>query len=155
MVYLTYHTVKETMSFEAIGDDTRRMTHDGWRTTCYGHPTITIAHHEPTQIVECHFPASVNYPDANHVLPLLSPKMHWKYHLNVILNILFSKPFLTRDSLWSFVMHVLEYPSSSTGTVEVNHYCANRNKSRLLFSSGKMFKKPLWQTVWTQTRLHL
>ena len=29
-------------------------------------------------------------------------------------------------------------------------YCANRNKSRLLFSSAEMFKKPLWQTVWTQ-----
>ena len=31
----------------------------------------------------------------------------------------------------------------------------NRNKSRLLFSSAKMFKKPLWQTVWTQIRLLL
>ena len=30
--------------------------------------------------------------------------------------------------------------------------CANRNKSRPLFSSAKMFKKPLWQTVWTQIR---
>ena len=28
--------------------------------------------------------------------------------------------------------------------------CANRNKSRLLFSSAEMFKTPLWQTVWTQ-----
>ena len=26
---------------------------------------------------------------------------------------------------------------------------ASRNKSRLLFSSAEMFKKPLWQTVWT------
>ena len=32
-------------------------------------------------------------------------------------------------------------------------YCANCNKSRLLFSSAEMFKKPLWQTVWTQIRL--
>ena len=30
---------------------------------------------------------------------------------------------------------------------------ANRNKSRLLFSSAEMFKKPLWKTVWTQIRL--
>ena len=29
---------------------------------------------------------------------------------------------------------------------------ANRNKSRLLFSSAEMFKKPIWQTVWTQIR---
>ena len=29
----------------------------------------------------------------------------------------------------------------------------NRNKSRLLFSSAEMFKKPLWQTVKTQIRL--
>ena len=28
-------------------------------------------------------------------------------------------------------------------------------QSRLLFSSAKMFKKPLWQTVWTQIRLLL
>ena len=31
----------------------------------------------------------------------------------------------------------------------------NRNKSRLLFSSAEMFKKPLWQTVLTQIRLLL
>ena len=31
----------------------------------------------------------------------------------------------------------------------------DRNKSRLLFSSAEMFKKPLWQTVWTQIRLLL
>ena len=29
------------------------------------------------------------------------------------------------------------------------------NKSRLLLSSAEMFKKPLWQTVWTQIRLLL
>ena len=29
----------------------------------------------------------------------------------------------------------------------------NRNKSCLLFSSAEMFKKRLWQTVWTQIRL--
>ena len=28
-----------------------------------------------------------------------------------------------------------------------NSKCANHNKSRLLFSSAEMFKKPLWQTV--------
>ena len=32
---------------------------------------------------------------------------------------------------------------------------ASRNNSRLLFSSVEMFKKPLWQTVWTQIRLLL
>ena len=32
---------------------------------------------------------------------------------------------------------------------------ANRNKSCLLLSSAEMFKKPLWQTVWTQIRLLL
>ena len=31
-----------------------------------------------------------------------------------------------------------------------NPLSANRNKSRLLFSSAEMLKKPLWQTVWTQ-----
>ena len=32
-----------------------------------------------------------------------------------------------------------------------NPECENHNKSRLLFSSAEMFKKPLsWQTVWTQ-----
>ena len=29
------------------------------------------------------------------------------------------------------------------------------DKSHLLFSSAEMFKKPLWQTVWTQIRLLL
>ena len=37
----------------------------------------------------------------------------------------------------------------------VNPQSANRNKSRLLFSSAEMFKKPLWQTVWTQIILLL
>ena len=32
-------------------------------------------------------------------------------------------------------------------------YCANRNKSGLLFSSAEMFQKPLWQIVCTQIRL--
>ena len=39
--------------------------------------------------------------------------------------------------------------------VNINPKCANPNKSRLLFSSAEMFKKPLWQTVWTQIRLLL
>ena len=29
----------------------------------------------------------------------------------------------------------------------INPSCANRNKSRLLFSSAEIFKKPLWQAV--------
>ena len=32
---------------------------------------------------------------------------------------------------------------------------AKRNKNHLLFSSAEMFKKHLWQTVWTQIRLLL
>ena len=32
----------------------------------------------------------------------------------------------------------------------INPLSANHNKSRLLFSSAEMLKKPLWQTVWTQ-----
>ena len=39
--------------------------------------------------------------------------------------------------------------------MEGKHIIFNRNKSRLLFSSAEMFKKPLWQTVWTQIRLLL
>ena len=35
------------------------------------------------------------------------------------------------------------------------HHCLALNKSRLLFSSAEMFKKPLWQSVWTQIRLLL
>ena len=35
----------------------------------------------------------------------------------------------------------------------INPKSANRNKSCLLFSSAEMFKKTLWQTVWTQIRL--
>ena len=31
-----------------------------------------------------------------------------------------------------------------------NPESANCNKSRLLFASVEMLKKPLWQTVWTQ-----
>ena len=37
----------------------------------------------------------------------------------------------------------------------INPKSANRNKSCLLFSSAEMFKKPLWQTGWTQIRLLL
>ena len=37
-------------------------------------------------------------------------------------------------------------------TLPTGKFC---NKSRLLFSSAEMFKKPLWQTVWTQIRLLL
>ena len=29
-------------------------------------------------------------------------------------------------------------------------HTVNPNKSHLLFSSAEMFKKPLWQAVWTQ-----
>ena len=39
--------------------------------------------------------------------------------------------------------------------VFINPKCAKRNKSRLLFLTAEMFKKPLWQTVWTQIRLLL
>ena len=33
---------------------------------------------------------------------------------------------------------------------DFNPQYANHNKSCLLFSSAEMFKKPLWQKVWTQ-----
>ena len=36
-----------------------------------------------------------------------------------------------------------------------NPKCANCTKSRLLFLSAEMFKKPLWQTVWAQIKLLL
>ena len=39
--------------------------------------------------------------------------------------------------------------------LQMHYWHDNRNKSRLLFSSAEMFKKPLWQTVWTQIRLLL
>ena len=41
------------------------------------------------------------------------------------------------------------------GEDQFNPQCANRNKSRLLSSPAKMFKKPLWQAVWAQIRLLL
>ena len=34
--------------------------------------------------------------------------------------------------------------SNSIFNLVFNPKCANRNKSRLLFSSAEMFKKPLW-----------
>ena len=43
----------------------------------------------------------------------------------------------------------------NTENKDFNPKSANRNKSRLLFSSAEMFKKLLWQTVWTQIRLLL
>ena len=51
----------------------------------------------------------------------------------------------------SSIMEEEEHRTEGT----LNPYCASRNKSRLLFSSAEMFKKPLWQTVWTQIRLLL
>ena len=45
--------------------------------------------------------------------------------------------------------------ADNTSEEWVNPYSVNRNKSRLLFSPAEMFKKPLWQTVWTQIRLLL
>ena len=46
---------------------------------------------------------------------------------------------------------ISEYDSKEE-VIQVN---LTSNKSRLLFSSAEMFKKPLWQTVWTQIRLLL
>ena len=43
----------------------------------------------------------------------------------------------------------------NTENKDFNPQSANRTKSRLLFSSAEMFKKLLWQTVWTQIRLLL
>ena len=44
---------------------------------------------------------------------------------------------------------------AGTAEPQVSKYYPNCNKSRVLFSSAEMFKKPLWQTVWTQVRLLL
>ena len=46
-------------------------------------------------------------------------------------------------------------PNHQLENSALNPLCANPNKSGLLFSSAKMFKKPLWQSVWTQIRLLL
>ena len=46
------------------------------------------------------------------------------------------------------VLHVLFF-------IMLDVLTLNRNKSRPLFSSAEMFKKPLWQTVCTQIRLFL
>ena len=48
--------------------------------------------------------------------------------------------------------------NNRTHCTSINHTlakCSNHSKSRLLFSSAELFKKPLWQTVWTQIRLLL
>ena len=55
---------------------------------------------------------------------------------------------IARSSILPFSVLKLE-------DIQLNPKCANRNKSQLLFSSAEMFKKPLWQTVWTQIRLLL
>ena len=59
-----------------------------------------------------------------------------------------------RDTIWRYIEDndLAEFPRPVTRripNVKVS------NKSRLLFSSAEMFKKPLWQTVLTQIRLLL
>ena len=44
---------------------------------------------------------------------------------------------------------------SVTAIMIYSDYLLTRNKSRLLFLSAEMFKKPLLQLVWTQIRLLL
>ena len=51
------------------------------------------------------------------------------------------------------MVHIQHSQSPNKSSSVVIPKSANRNKSRLLFSSAEMFKKPLWQTVWTQIRL--
>ena len=63
-----------------------------------------------------------------------------------------SEPLLVACALNSKFVCVF---SNAVYLIHFNPLCASRNKSRLLFSSAEMFKKPLWQTVWTQNRLLL
>ena len=58
-----------------------------------------------------------------------------------------TSPNMQRNSIWKVVLN-----QTNEG---LNPWSANCIKSRLLFSSAEMFKKPLWQTVWTQIRLLL
>ena len=59
-----------------------------------------------------------------------------------------------RDSATGIVKkHVIRKVRYFLPIMTINPLCANRNKSCLLFLSAEMFKKPLWQTVWTQIRL--
>ena len=67
----------------------------------------------------------------------------------------------------TFVLSIFEWMFYAGFTVHINYedQCqllrqkltlnAPISTSRLLFSSAEMFKKPLWQTVWTQIRLLL
>ena len=51
------------------------------------------------------------------------------------------------------MVHIQHSQSPNKSSSVVIPKSANRNKSCLPFSSAEMFKKPLWQTVWTQIRL--
>ena len=51
---------------------------------------------------------------------------------------------------YSTKLSIYEQTMIHLPTLHLNPLCAKRNISRLLSSSAEMFKKPLWQTVWTQ-----
>ena len=59
----------------------------------------------------------------------------------------------SQSPLEDYAVSTISYVLADILINRFNPLSANRNKSRLLFSSAEMFKKPLWQTVWTQIRL--
>ena len=60
-----------------------------------------------------------------------------------------------KEGLYVYVTNAFILSADHVCTTFTHLHCANRNKSRLLFSSAEMFKKPQWQTMWTQIRLLL
>ena len=91
------------------------------------------------------------------ILYEVQPKVvtHLKDHSTLAFlskNILISQP---NHMLWVLKRTVSMRRFFWAPKTYVNPKCASSNKSRLLFSSAEMFKKPLWQTVWTQIRLLL
>ena len=59
------------------------------------------------------------------------------------------------QSVWLSKVWFTQVQQQDYHLVEISPQSADRNKSRLLFSSAEMFKKPQWQTVWTQIILLL
>ena len=72
-----------------------------------------------------------------------------KYGRLVIKNSVLDSLVCSGDSL------ILDVASPRTHKPKIVNESLNCSKSRLLFSYAEMFKKPLWQTVWTQIRLLL
>ena len=82
--------------------------------------------------------------------------------LNMVLDNLHVCPFIVTETIAKITVGKFDFFTNVyQGDYTLKHVFLsadgtgryNRNKSRLLFSSAEMFKKPLWQTVWTQIRL--